>query len=157
MFERDDTTEEPMDELFLEALLRSGLREIPAPVFSADFSERILQSIRRSRPWWWIDWSRERFSLLAAASAASVACLGTLAMILWTGGAGPIRISPDRAMTGAVAGAVQTALQAADQGQMTAATLLLRSPRTRSEAGRSPSKSAPASPAAGSGGSSERR
>lgn len=133
--EIEDTGAGPLD-----ALLRQGLREIPTPVVSPDFDQRILQAVRRQQPWWWIDWRRERGLLLVPAATAGAACLGTLALVLWVGGAGDIRISPSRVLQGTVL----TTLQAADSGQVSAATLLLRTSRANA----APPPASPAPPAA---------
>ena len=134
MFESTDQSEGALSEM-LDAALRQGLRDIPVPHVSPEFDNRIMQAIHRPHPWWLIDWRREGFSLIIPISTAVFACIATLGMTLWTGAAGPVRFTPNRV----VQNVIQAALQAADSGQVSPTTLLLRSPRASAGASQAPS------------------
>src|SRR5579859_2543363 len=116
-----DEVEQP-DQDILDGLLRQGLRGMPVPMVSADFDERVLDAVRPRRPWWWIDWAREGAPLLVQTTAGALACILTVGVTLLLGGVRTIRFSPGQVAQSTVA----AVLQAADTGQVSAATLLLR-------------------------------
>jgi hypothetical protein len=88
----DENQSERDNETRIENALREGLRNLPVPETSPDFSARIHAALDQTPPWWRMLWIQMR-PLLSGAACAAVVMLILLPTLTQT----PATVAPDSA------------------------------------------------------------